>query len=287
MSQIKNATVLVTGGASGIGRLLGTRCLEMGAKSLVIWDINEVNLEETAHELRNSGYEVYPYVVDVSDPEDIKKAAEEVFNEAGTVDILFNNAGIVVGKYFHEHSHSDIEKTIAINTSGVMHVALAFLPAMIEQHSGHIINIASAAGLTPNPKMAVYAGSKWAVLGWSESIRNEMGDQNTGVNVTTVTPSYIATGMFEGAKGPMFAPILEPDFIVSKILEAVEKNKVLVRQPFIVKILPFVRGILPAQIYDSVVGRGMRVYKSMANFKGRTSPGDVSKLKENRTKAHK
>ncbi|MEM6298205.1 MAG: SDR family oxidoreductase, partial [Bacteroidota bacterium] len=224
MSKIKNKTVLITGGAAGIGKLMGKLCLEAeGASKLVIWDINEEAMAATKAEF--SDYEVHTYKVDVSNQHMIEETAQKVLEEVGTVDILFNNAGIVVGKRFEEHTHGDIEKTIAINVTALMHIAREFLPAMLEQGSGHIINIASAAGMVGNPKMSVYAGSKWAVIGWSESLRLELEALKKDLHVLTVMPSYINTGMFDGVKAPMLTPFLEPDDISKRIIKAVKNNE--------------------------------------------------------------
>ena len=269
MTKIKDKTVLVTGGAAGMGRLMAIKCLEKKAKRAILWDIDEDALNKTTAELEDLGYEIHPYVVDVSNIKHIEWAAKYVLETVGPVDILFNNAGIVVGKDFVDHSDADLTRTININVLGVMRVTRAFLPTMIEEQQGHIINIASAAGLIPNPKMSVYASSKWAVLGWSESLRLELEAFKTNkLQVTTVTPSYINTGMFDGVKAPMLTPMLEPDFVVSEIIKAVEKNKIILRKPFIVNTLPLLRGLLPAKIFDKVA-ETMGVYKSMDKFKGR------------------
>lgn len=271
MTKIKNRTVLITGGASGIGKLLGQRCAEEGAHAVILWDINEVKLLETKGEFQQKGYTVYTDLVDVGDVNDIQRAAQKVKQDVGMVDIVFNNAGIVVGKAFHEHSHRDITKTIDINVSGVMHVALSFLPDMIDQEEGHIINIASAAGLIANPNMSVYAASKWAVVGWSESLRIEMEERKTGVNITTVMPSYIDTGMFAGVKSPILTPVLQPEYIVDKIMQAVHENKIILQEPFMVKSIPVLKGILPTRVFDFVAGKIFGVYKTMDHFVGRPS----------------
>jgi all-trans-retinol dehydrogenase (NAD+) len=116
--------------------------------------------------------------------------------------------------------------------------------------------------------MSVYAGSKWAVIGWSESIRIEMERDKTGVRVTTVMPSYINTGMFDGVKAPLFTPILTPEFIVKKILQAVERNQPVVQEPFMTKTVPLLRSLLPSKAFDYVANT-FGVYKSMDDFKGR------------------
>jgi len=141
---------------------------------------------------------------------------------------------------------------------------------MIRRGSGHIVTIASAAGMLSNPKMAVYAASKWAALGWSESLRLEMALLKTGIRVTTVTPSYIDTGMFDGVKTNFLFPTQKPEKAASKIIRGIRKNKVFVRMPFMVYSVPFFKGILPTKWFDLIVGKGLGVYESMNSFKGRT-----------------
>ncbi|HQX03938.1 MAG TPA: SDR family NAD(P)-dependent oxidoreductase, partial [Flavobacterium sp.] len=160
MFNFSNKNVLITGGASGIGKLMGELVLQKGAK-LIIWDINQKNIDETRSQFSKFGT-VVGYNVDVADIEQVKITAKIVKEEHGSVDVLINNAGIIVGKYFHEHSNDDITKTMNINANAPMHIALAFLSDMMKQNSGYICNIASSAGLISNPKMAVYAASKWS-----------------------------------------------------------------------------------------------------------------------------
>ena len=266
---IKKQTVLITGGAMGMGKLFAAKCLARGAKNIVLWDINEAELNRTTRELSLKGYEnVFPYIVDISKPDEVQRTAADVLASVGTVDILFNNAGIVIGKPFSEHTTNDITRTLDINIGGVMHTTAAFLPAMMTKNVGHIVNIASAAGYLSNPNMSVYAASKWAVLGWSESLRLELEDTHPNVRVLTVTPSYINTGMFDGVKAPLLTPILEPDFITTRILDAVERNEILLRAPFIVNVLPALKGVMPVRAFDFLADKVFGVYSSMDKFKG-------------------
>ena len=271
MTQIKNKVVLVTGGASGIGKLMGEMCLRKGAERLVIWDINAENLATVSDAFRKEGYSVHPYLVDVSSVESIEAAAAQTLADVKRVDILFNNAGIVAGnKEFHEHTADDIERTMRINSLGVMHVARVFLGKMIANGNGHIINIASAAGLTPNPKMSVYSGSKFAVVGWSESLRLELeAMKGKDLHVTTVCPSFITTGMFAGVKEPLFTPSLSPEKIAERVIEAVKDNEIMVIEPFTAKLVPILRGLLPTRLYDFVAGDIFDAHSSMNNFTGR------------------
>ncbi len=268
MTQIKGKTVLITGGAAGIGKLLGKKFIQKGASKLIIWDINPILLEKSVGELQCENCRIFPYIIDVSDTDKIIETAKQVRKEVGDVDILVNNAGVVVGKNFKDHTHHNIDFTININTSALMHITLEFLPAMIEKGEGHIINLASAAGLLANPKMSVYVGSKWGVTGWSESLRIELEQLNQNLHITTVNPSYIDTGMFAGVKTHPFLPILKPEKVTNHIIRAIEKNKLSVRMPYLVKWIPLVRGILPPRIFDWFVGSVLNVYKSMADFAG-------------------
>lgn len=267
MSKISGKNILITGGASGIGRIMGRMVLEKGAANLIIWDINATALQQAKDEFAAISPNVHTYVVNVADVEQIKVAAQQVLKDVGPLHVLINNAGIVVGKNFNENTHQDITATMAINASALMHITLEFLPQMIQQNEGHICNIASAAGLLANPKMAVYCASKWAVTGWSESLRIEMDAAKTGVQVTTVAPYYISTGMFAGVSSRI--PLLKPEPTAATVIRAIERNKLSLRMPWIVNIVPFWKAILPARWFDVIIGKGFGIYKTMSTFKGR------------------
>lgn len=264
MSEFKGKKVLITGGAAGIGKIMGRLSLERGAE-LIIWDIDSAAIEVTKKEFSGKG-KVTGYTVDVSAPEEIKLAAEKAKKEHGGIDILINNAGIVVGRYFHEHSTDDILKTMEINANAPMLVTMEFLHGMLEKNSGHVCNIASSAGLISNPKMSVYVGSKWAVTGWSDSLRIEMRKLDKNVGVTTVTPYYINTGMFNGVKS--LIPILKPEKAAAKIIRGIERDSVYVSMPWNVNFVRFFQAIFPVRFFDWFVGGVLGVYKGMDEFKG-------------------
>ena len=268
MSVIKGKNALITGGASGIGRLMGGIMLEKELGTLVIWDMNPVTLQETEKALSSQGHHVITQQVDITDLMAIRQASEELERKNINIDILVNNAGIVTGKYFSEHSHGEIDRTMAVNSAAPMHLAATFLTGMLSRKAGHIVNIASAAGLVSNPKMSVYVASKWAITGWSDSLRLEMEELKTGVQITTVTPYYINTGMFDGVKSSII-PILDPVKAATKIISGIERDKIYVRMPGIVYFLPFVKGILPTRWFDVIVGKWLGVYKTMEDFRGR------------------
>lgn len=268
MKKFNNQIALITGGASGIGKIMGELLLQKGLQKLVIWDLNEELLNQTSQELIKKGFEVYPYLIDITNTYKVIEIAKRVKLEVGSVSLLINNAGIIVGKSFIKHSHNDIEKTIAVNTSAHLHITREFLPDMIDANFGHIVNIASAAGMVSNPNMSVYVASKWAILGWSDSLLLELYQKNLKVMVTSVTPFYIDTGMFKGVRSP-FIPIISPMKAARRIINGIERNRRFVRMPRLVYALNFIKGVLPSSWFDKIVGQWLGVYHSMDNFEGR------------------
>jgi len=266
MKNFANKTVLITGGGSGIGKIMSRLFLERKAK-VVIWDISQPNIDATLAELGSLG-SITGYQVDVSSPSQISACAKTFKQEVGGVDVLINNAGIVVGKLFSEHTAGDIIKTIEVNTTAPMLIAHEFLPDMLAKNSGHICNIASSGGLISNPKMTVYAASKWSLIGWSDSLRIELQKQGKNVNVTTIMPYYINTGMFDGVKSRI--PILKPEAASLTIVRAVEKNKTMVTLPgYIYRVTRFAQAILPIRVFDWFTGSVLGIYKTMDGFRGR------------------
>ncbi|WP_271424947.1 SDR family oxidoreductase [Aequorivita sinensis] len=266
MSQLFNKTVLITGGGSGIGKIMVRLMLERKAK-VIIWDISQENINHTLTEFSNNK-NLFGFKIDVSNPEEIKETANRVKQEIGIVDVLINNAGIVVGKYFDEHTNTDIGKTMEINAIGPMYVTKEFLDGMLNQNSGHICNIASSGGLISNPKMSVYASSKWAIIGWSDSLRLEMMQKNKAIKVTTIMPYYINTGMFDGVQSKI--PILEPEAAALTIVKAIEKDKKMVTIPgYIYRFTRLGQALLSINAFDWFAGKVLGIYKTMEHFVGR------------------
>lgn len=263
-----NKTVLITGAASGIGKRFAEMVSGSTGITLVLWDRNPDTLVENIMDFPEK-VDLITRGVDVSDLEDVKTAADELNEKQIVPDIIVNCAGIVVGKMFHEHTPEETQNTIQINTVGSMWVVQMFISKMIERGSGHVVNLASASGYIGNPRMSVYAASKWAVIGWSESIRLELEKLKTGVQVTTVIPSYIKTGMFDGVKPPLLVPLLETDQMVELMIKGVSKRKQTIQAPFMVRFVPLIKALLPSGAFDWVAGNLLGVYQSMDSFKGR------------------
>lgn len=267
-TYFKNKTILITGAASGIGRRFAELIASKDVQRLVLWDRNPDILQEVAAGIVEK-CEVITHGVDVSSKESVITHADLLKSEGVVPDVIVNCAGIIVGKMFHEHSMDEIQRTLDINTTGSMWVVRLFLETMIERGSGHIVNLASASGYIGNPRMSVYSASKWAVIGWSESLRLEMDKLNTGICVTTVIPSYIKTGMFEGVKPPLLVPLLETDQMVELMIKGISRKKSKIEAPFMVRFVPFIKSILPAAAFDWVAGNLLGVYRSMESFTGR------------------
>ena len=266
--KIKGSNILITGGASGIGKIMGRMALEKGANCVIIWDINQANIDTTVKEFEALG-KVKGYIVNVADNKVVTAAYQQVCEDCGHVDILINCAGIITSnKTFDQVTEEEIVRTININTIAPMFVARAMLPDMLKRNRGHICNIASAGGMLGNPKMSVYGASKWGAIGWSESMRIELQSSKTRVRVTTIAPYYISTGMFDGVKSRFF-PILKPEPTAKKIIRAIEKNKNFKGIPFGFHFIRFCQAILPIKIFDFIFGEVVGIFHGMDNFTGR------------------
>lgn len=272
-NPITDALVLITGAARGMGELYARRAVAARARAVALWDIDEDAATSLAADLSRSGVGVRAYRVDVSQREDIVAGIERVRADFGAPDVVINNAGIVRGTPFWEHDpQRDIEATMRINTLAAMWLTREVLPDMIADTSRpkRILNIASAAGTLANPNMSVYAASKWAMIGWGESVRLELeayGHQH--IRVTTFCPSYVSTGMFEGARGPLLTPILNPRTATSAAWNGMLRGTPLVMRPWTVKLSMALRGLLPTNTWDFLARYVFKVYSSMDQFTGR------------------
>ncbi|MCR2793189.1 SDR family NAD(P)-dependent oxidoreductase [Microbacterium sp. zg.Y625] len=273
MDAVRGATVLITGGARGMGELFARRAVAGGAHAIALWDIDEDAASALASALSTSGVDVRAYRVDVSQQHEIVAALERVTADIGAPDILVNNAGIVrAGVFWDNDPTRDIEMTMRVNTLAAMWLTREVLPAMIADTSRpkRILNIASAAGTLANPNMAVYAASKWAMIGWSDSVRLELRARgHRHVTVTTFCPSYVSTGMFAGARGPLLTPIMTPRQATHAAWQGMVRGTPMVLRPWTVKLAMALRGILPTRVWDVVADKVFKVYSSMDHFTGR------------------
>ena len=269
MSEISGRHILVTGGASGIGRLMAKKLAALGGR-ISLWDINKENLDKVVAELNTAGSEpARGFLCDVSQRETVYRIADETRAAGGAVDILINNAGIVSGKGILELPDEKIAATFAINVLSLFWTAKAFLPQMIERRRGHIVTIASASSLIGVPRLTDYSASKWAAMGFDESLRAELRKSAPEIKTTVVCPYYIDTGMFHGVKSrfPRMLPILNEDSVATRIVSAIQRDRRRLIMPALVYLVPLMR-ILPVELFDWLA-TFLGVNASMDEFRGR------------------
>ncbi|KAK0427968.1 hypothetical protein QR680_010518 [Steinernema hermaphroditum] len=268
--SVKNDVVLITGSGSGLGRMMAVRFAKLGAK-IVLWDVNEKGNLETSKIVRQYTSDVHAYTIDLSSAKDIAAVAERVKADVGGVDILINNAGIVTGKKLFDCPDELMEKTMAVNTNANFFTTKAFLPQMLEKNHGHVVVIASMAGLTGVAGLVDYCASKHGAVGFAEALSAEVSTLGKdGVHVTTVCPYFIDTGMFDGVKtfSPNLLPILQPEYVIDKILEAVLTNTEKLYLPRFGYFCVFAMSFLPSKA-GRLLSEHYGVNKSMDEFKGR------------------
>uniref|UniRef100_L7M158 Putative hydroxysteroid 17-beta dehydrogenase 11 n=1 Tax=Rhipicephalus pulchellus TaxID=72859 RepID=L7M158_RHIPC len=265
--SVAGETVLVTGAGSGIGRLLSLRFAQRGAR-LVLWDIDRAGNEETARLIREAGGKAWPYVCNVADSKTVNDTATKVREDVGRVDIVVNNAGVVTGKRLLDLSDEMITRTFQINTLSHYWVVKAFLPDMMAANHGHIVSIASLAGLGGVCRLTDYCGSKFAAVGFQEALAMEMATEGyTGIRFTTVCPFFINTGMFAGVEPGVFG-FLRPEYVADETVEAVLRDKPLLILPRVFYTLVALKTMLPV---NSIVAlsRGLGGFEVMDKFIGR------------------
>jgi len=248
MKSYTGELVFITGGAHGIGLSLARIYHAKGARVVVV-DINEDNLQKLREELPD----VEAHLCDITNREMVYSTAHKILKKWGAPYLVLNNAGVVENSSFLDCSDELLERTMNVNIISHFWVLKAFLPSMLERGRGHVCQIASAAGLMGVPGMAAYCGSKHAVIGFSKSLKQEVDRLSHGkIKFTIVCPSFINTGMFDGVKPARLTPLLDQEEIASIIFEAVDKNRTMVLEPFMVKILPALVALLPTRIFEWV-----------------------------------
>jgi NAD(P)-dependent dehydrogenase (short-subunit alcohol dehydrogenase family) len=236
MKQLKDRIAVVTGAGSGIGRALSILLAEEGCH-LAIADINRAGLAETQELLAKYGRKVSAHSVDVSKKERMQDFVGEVLDAHGGVNIVVNNAGVAVAKTFVDHSLEDFEWLMSINFWGVIYGCKLFLPHLLNAEEGHIVNISSLFGLVGVPMQTSYCASKFAVRGFSEALRAELGSSKVGVS--SVHPGGIATNIAAASRHnedaesekmhkrsvTMFKKMMPASAAAARIVSGIKKNK--------------------------------------------------------------
>ncbi|CAI3155756.1 Putative oxidoreductase SadH [Acinetobacter calcoaceticus] len=200
MKNFKNKVAAITGAGSGIGQQLAILLAKQGCH-LSLSDINEKGLQQTVELLKPySTITVTTKKLDVSDREAVKQWAQETVQDHGSVNLIFNNAGVALGSTVEGATYEDLEWIVGINFWGVVYGTKEFLPFIKQTQDGHIINISSLFGLTAQPTQSAYNATKFAVRGFTESLRQELDIEKSGVSSLCVHPGGIRTNIAKSAK---------------------------------------------------------------------------------------
>ncbi|XP_004435815.1 PREDICTED: short-chain dehydrogenase/reductase family 16C member 6-like [Ceratotherium simum simum] len=269
--SIVGEIVLITGAGSGLGRLMAIKFASLGA-NLVLWDINQDGNMETCRLAKEKGdVKVFAYKCDCSNRQEVYRVADEVKKEVGDVTILINNAGVVTGEQFLNTPDHMVERSFLLNVLSHFWTYKAFLPAMIKANHGHLVCISSAAGVAGINGLSDYCASKFAAFGFAESLYLELKVQKkTKIKTTIVCPYFIKTGLFEGCttKYPLLLPILEPEYVAQKIVNAILEEQVYLIMPKFLNVALLLKQILSTDMMIALV-EYLGVDTCMASFRGR------------------
>ena len=285
MKNFNNKVAAITGAGSGIGQQLALLLAKQGCH-LALSDVNEQGLAQTLALLQNTPVRISTQKLDVADREAMKQWAADTVTTHGSVNMIFNNAGVALSSPVEGTSYEELEWIVNINFWGVVYGTKEFLPLIKATGDGHVINISSLFGLTAQPTQSAYNATKFAVRGFTESLRQELDMQNCGVSALCVHPGGIRTNIANAAKmndsirslgmhpersAKSFNKLLRcpPEEAARQILEAVQKDKRRVLIGNDAKAIDLIQRILPAG-YQRVISLANTWSKK--SKKGKRSP---------------
>jgi all-trans-retinol dehydrogenase (NAD+) len=280
--EVRGKTVLITGGAAGLGKAMAEEFAKRGAKRLVLWDIAEKALEQTRHELEsaNVGLEVLTSAVDISKRETIYAASDELLAKVGFVDVVINNAGILGGKPILEQDDRRIQMVFDVNTMALFWTTKKFLPSMLERNEGHIVVVSSLAGIFASPLMVDYSASKFAAKGFTDALRLELSKFGSNVKTLCVCPAAMRTELFKGFEIPGM-PAMRPEYVARKVADSVQSQTELLIAPFLAPAAGILNAALcPVWMVDLFNKPAANV---MGKFDGTKADSVFAKMEANRS----
>ena len=264
---LNDRTAVITGAASGIGLALTERCLAEGM-SVVMADVEADRLTAESDRLLGHGASVTPFVCDVSDAEQVAALRDAAVTAYGSVHLLCNNAGVAAGKPGHRTKPEVWDWVVGVNLLGPAYACSAFVPLMVEQGEGHVVNTASEAGLTSTPLLGSYHATKYGVVGLSESLRMEL--EGTGVGVSCLCPELVDTKIFESSRNaPAALGFRAPDEVPIEQLEKFMGTKAMAPEDVAGQVVYAVQAdrfwIITHQVTQARVARRNRSLEELRN----------------------
>ena len=257
MKKFPNKRIVITGAGSGFGRSIAVEFARLGWK-IGIADINDTGSNETLRMVAQAGGEGEIFHADVTDPKAIKEMADHFFSKWNGVDILINNAGIAIGGAVGDVPLEQWNTIFGVNFWGMLYGCHEFIPRMKTQGGGHIVNVASAAGLLCLTNMGPYSVTKAAVISLCETLRTETAPYNIGI--TAACPMFFNTGLLDDMKStdPWISEVAKTAFergyqadrIAKKLIKAIKKNKLYVVPMFYGKALWLNKRLTPNLYYN-------------------------------------
>ena len=237
--------VFITGAARGIGRATATALIAEGAR-VAIGDLDEDLAKITAKEIGASAYKL-----DVTDHAGFSAVLDAVERDLGPIDVLINNAGIMPLVMFEDETAETTARQIAINLGAVIHGTRDAIGRMKPRGKGHIVNIASMAGVVPTPGAATYCATKHAVVGLSESVYWEL--KGTGVDISYVMPALVKTELAVGVKQTRASNAIEPEVVATEIVRGLKTGRTVIYAPRSMGPITKVSSTLPRKLGEKIM----------------------------------
>ncbi|XP_003745099.1 short-chain dehydrogenase/reductase family 16C member 6 [Galendromus occidentalis] len=246
--SLRDKTVVLTGAAQGIGRLVAEKIARLGARCVLV-DIDKEKNDKAAAEIRAANFDAWSYACDISKEDQIEKMHDWIKREVGPVDVVINNAAIVNCQEILALEPHRVRRNFEVNTLSHIWMIREFLPSMKERGEGHFVATSSIAGMLGTAYLTDYCASKFAVRGLMSALEEELNTQGFGgkIHLTTVCPLAIKTTMFEAPRSrfPWAMPLLEPEEVANGLVDAMLENRREVIIPTRVGVLNKLCSLLP------------------------------------------